>query len=118
MAKHKLTPCSTCPWRVDQDASTIPRYSQEKAEGLLDTVGEGDAFRKVMACHHSTDEKMVPCRGYLAQEGWRNITVRLLVAQNQSPSPDEVSDACTVAGIALEPDYPTVLEKLTRTACP
>lgn len=26
-----LLPCATCPWRVDQDASVIPRYSHDKA---------------------------------------------------------------------------------------
>ena len=54
----KLLPCATCPWRMDKDAATIPGYVQEKAEGLLNTVGEGDDLRLIMACHGSTDVNM------------------------------------------------------------
>lgn len=56
MKKQDLLPCATCPWRVDKDSSTIPRYSHEKACALTGTVGHGDDFRKIMACHHSTVE--------------------------------------------------------------
>jgi hypothetical protein len=109
----KLLPCPSCPWRVDQDASVIPGYDQQKAEGLLGTVGRGDDFRPIMACHHSTDTKMVPCKGYLAQEGWSNLNVRLLVIRGECPSPAAVADACYEDGLELEPDYPTVLAKLS-----
>src|SRR6185312_8737070 len=94
----KLLPCPTCPWRVDQDASVIPGYVQEKAEGLLNTVGPGDGFRQIMACHNSTDKKMIACKGYLAREGWSNINVRLMLARGQIDSPGEVADACEAHG--------------------
>jgi Family of unknown function (DUF6283) len=111
---HKaLLPCKTCPWRVDQDASVIPGYCQSKAEGLLGTVGRGDDFRPIMACHNSSDKKMIACKGYLAQEGWSNINVRLLLAKGMIENPAAVADACYEDGVELEPDYATVLEKLS-----
>lgn len=110
---NNLLPCTTCPWRVGNDASVIPHYNQCKADGLLNTVGEGDAFRQVMACHGSTDERPVACKGYLAREGWSNLSVRLLLIQEQIESPDAVANACEAAGVVLEPDYSAVLAKLT-----
>jgi len=113
----KLLPCPSCPWRVDKDASAIPNYVQKKAEGLLNTVGEEDAMRPIMACHNSTDRKMVACKGYLAREGWRNITVRLLLIKGQIENPSSVLAACEENGVELETDYPTVLQKLTDSYC-
>ena len=108
-----LLPCPSCPWRVDQDASVIPNYVQEKAEALLNTVGPDDAFRPIMACHHSVDEKMLACKGYLAQVGWSNINVRLMALRGEIPNPTEVYEACLENGIELHDDYETVLEKLS-----
>lgn len=113
IADRSLLPCPTCPWRVDQDASVIPEYVQEKAEGLLCTVGRGDAFRQIMACHNSTDKKMIPCKGYLAREGYSNLNVRLLAIKGEVPNPAACANACEDGGIELEPDYETVLEKLS-----
>lgn len=79
----------------------------------MDTVGPGDAFRQVMACHSSTDKKMIPCKGYLAREGYSNLNVRLLAAKGEIPNPGAVADACERDNIKLEPDYETVLEKLS-----
>lgn len=112
------TPCATCPWRVDKDATTIPRYSHEKACGLMNTVGQDDDFRKIMACHHSTGNEPPQeqvCKGYLAQEGERNINVRLMVSLGQMASPYAALEACKREGIELEIDYPTVLAKLAVT---
>jgi hypothetical protein len=109
----KLLPCASCPWRTDQDASAILRYDQEKAEGLLSTVGDEDWFRPIMACHGSTDAKMVACKGYLAREGWSNLHVRLLLARGRIENPTAVADACEAHGIELEPDYPATLRKLS-----
>lgn len=108
-----LLPCKSCPWRVENDASVIPGYCQTKAEGLLGTVGHGDAFRQIMACHNSTDKKMIPCKGYLAQEGESNINVRLLAIKGIIPNPAACANACDDEGLELEPDYETVLEKLS-----
>ncbi len=110
---HTKLPCPSCPWRVNQGVSVIPNYVQEKAEGLLCTVGRGDDFRQIMACHRSTDKKMIACKGYLAREGWSNINVRLLLTRNQIENPSEVAEACEQASIELETDYPTVLRKLS-----
>jgi len=82
-------PCPTCPWRIDQDATVIPNYRQDKACNLMNTVGEGDDFRKIMACHGTTDHVLVPCMGYVAAVGWTNINVRIMVAQEQLASPDQ-----------------------------
>lgn len=109
-----LLPCPTCPWRVDQEVGAIPHYQQGMADGLLNTVGPGDAFRPVMACHGSTNACLVACKGYLAREGWSNLNVRVLLIGGHIENPSEVLDACEAAGIALEPDYPTVLEKLSN----
>ncbi len=107
-----LLPCATCPWRTDQDAATIPGYDHAKACGLMNTVGSGDAFRPIMACHGSPEGKERACRGYLAREGWTNLNVRLLAARSQVENPDEVAEACERHGVELEPDYPAVLAKL------
>ena len=115
MPRKKLLPCRTCPWRVDQDATTIPGYDHEKAENLINTVGEGDAFRPIMACHNSTDRNMLACKGYLAREGWGNLNVRLLLARGQIENPSQVAEACESHGVVLEPDYPTVLKKLAAS---
>lgn len=109
-----LLPCSTCPWRTRNDASVIPRYSQKKADGLLSTVGHDDDFRQIMACHNSTDDTMIACKGYLALEGWSNINVRILLSRKAIENPSEVLDACISNGVELEPDYPAVLKKLSR----
>lgn len=112
MPDQNLQPCATCPWRVDKDATTIPRYNHEKAVGLLNTVGRGDAFRQIMACHHSTgteSEAEQACKGYLAQVGYTNLNVRLLVATGRIPL-RQIMDACE--GLYLECNYETVLDKL------
>lgn len=108
-------PCSTCPWRVDQDATVIPRYNHEKACGLLNTVGRGDDFRPIMACHGSLEGEERACNGYLAREGWSNINVRILVLKGIIPKPNDVIDACERHGAELETDYPTVLTKLAAS---
>jgi hypothetical protein len=110
---RSLLPCASCPWRVNQDASVIPNYNQAKAEHLLGTVGADDGFRPIMACHGSAEEKPAACKGYLAREGWSNLGVRLLLIRGQIESPDAVLAACQAHSIELEPDYPTVLDKLS-----
>ena len=110
-----LLPCDTCPWRTDKTAADIPRYVHRKACGLINTVGDGDAFRPIMACHYSTEEKMQACRGYLARAGWSNINVRLLLTENKILNPTDVLEECRIAGIRLHRTYAAVLKKLART---
>jgi hypothetical protein len=38
-----------------------------------------------------------------------------MLARKQIENPTEVEDACSVAGVELETDYPAVLAKLTRS---
>lgn len=110
-----LLPCATCPFRVDQTAAVIPRYSHGKACNLMNTVGDGDGFRPVMACHGSTEDNNRACNGYLARHGWSNINVRIMLVEGIIESPDHVLDACEAAGIELHADYSEVLAKLERT---
>jgi uncharacterized protein DUF6283 len=110
-----LLPCPTCPWRVDQKASSIPRYNHQKACGLRNTVGAEDAFRPIMACHYSTENEPVACKGYLAMEGERNLAVRVQAAKGEMPWPRLVFDACRKAGVQLHRNYRMVLRKLART---
>ena len=72
-------PCPSCPWRKtsNPDGSDIPGFDMDKMRGLANTVGHGDAFRPIMACHGSTEGNDRPCIGYLAQEGWSNLAVRM-----------------------------------------
>jgi Family of unknown function (DUF6283) len=113
-----LLPCATCPWRTGKDATTIPRYSHAKACGLVGTVGRDDDFRQIMACHHSTgaeSEAEQACKGYLAQAGESNLNVRMLAMSGLLPWPRQVAEACFKAGVELEPDYETVLDKLAAS---
>lgn len=110
---RSLMPCGTCPWRIDQGRECIPNYVHAKACRLMNTVGPGDDFRPIMACHGSTDD-MRACNGYLARAGWSNINARLLLAEGNIAHPDRVAEACEDAGVELHEDYPAVLEKLSR----
>lgn len=111
-AEMSLLPCASCPWRVDQRASAIPNYSHKKACGLLNTIGHGDGFRPIMACHGSTEGNNRACNGYLAREGWSNINVRILLAKKKVENPDRVMEACELAGVQLHANYREVLAKL------
>jgi len=82
---------------------------------MLNTVGEGDDFRPIMACHNSTDTDSIACKGYLAREGWSNINVRLLLRQGEIENPSMVLQSCERNNIELEPDYPTVLAKISAS---
>jgi hypothetical protein len=117
LAKGML-PCKSCPWRVDADVSAIPGFNRVKAVGLLRTasLGEGDAFRPIMGCHHSKDNHDYACKGYLAREGWSNLNVRVLLAKDDIENPSAVLHACETHGVLLEPDYPAVLRKLEGQA--
>jgi Family of unknown function (DUF6283) len=110
-----LLPCATCPWRVDKGAEVIPAYSQEKALALRNTVGDGDAIRTIMACHHSSEDAPISCRGYLAQVGWTNIMVRLRAARGIMPNPTRVLEACQMERIRLHRNYGEMMDKLTMS---
>ena len=109
--KRSLLPCATCPWRVEKGAGTIPLYSQGKALALRNTVGDGDDFRPIMACHHSSEDAPISCRGYLAQVGWANINVRLFIIRGLLPRLDRIQKACRK--IKLHRNYGEMMDKLT-----
>lgn len=106
-------PCRSCPWRVDQDASDIPGFSLEKAEGLAETCpqnGYGPEFGTPMfACHQSRESEEIVCAGWLATCGHAHPNARLLVSVG------------TIDREALQPgedwpelheDFEAVIEKL------
>jgi hypothetical protein len=101
-------PCPTCPWRVSSTVggADIPRFDIELMRRLRNTVGEGDAFRRVMACHYSPCGDETACVGYVAQEGWRNLTVRMLAAEGKLDI-GAIIDACE--SLDLWPDFATML---------
>ena len=79
------TPCPTCPWRKTSTVGgfDIPGFDLAKMQGLRSTVGEGDAFRTVMACHYSACGAEEPCVGYLYVEGWSNLNVRMMALREE-----------------------------------
>lgn len=79
------TPCPTCPWLRSSTVggSDIPGFSIEMMRGLSNTVGPGDDFRPIMACHGSACGAERICVGYAAIEGYSNISVRLMAARDE-----------------------------------
>ena len=69
-------------------------------------MGPGDHFRPLMACPYSTDEHEYVCIGYVAQEGYSNISVRLIAAQGRIDLA-AIWEACEK--LDLWPDFETML---------
>ncbi len=84
----------------------IPNFDLALMERLSNTVGEGDAFRPIMACHHSKPDDEFPCAGYLAVEGESNINVRLLASRGEI---DMRAVRSATASMDLWPDFHTML---------
>jgi hypothetical protein len=85
-AYSRTEPCPTCPWRRSSTVGgfDIPGFDIEKMRGLSNTVGHGDEFRPIMACHYSTfAAEDYPCVGYIAQEGWSNLAVRMAAIEDR-----------------------------------
>jgi uncharacterized protein DUF6283 len=78
-------PCPSCPWRriSTPGGSDIPNFDMDMMRNLVCTVGDGDAFRPIMACHYSGEGAETGCRGYLAVEGWTNLAVRMQVLRGR-----------------------------------
>ena len=100
----KTVPCSTCPWRKSSTVggADIPGFNIEMMRNLACTVGEGDEFRKVMACHGSKMMGEEPCIGYLAVEGYHNLNARLLM-------PDWHAIDAATADIEMWPSFAEML---------
>lgn len=78
-------PCPTCPWRRSSTVGgfDIPGFDLDKMRGLRNTVGEGDAFRPIMACHYSPCGEETACVGYVAVEGYSNLAIRVADIQGR-----------------------------------
>lgn len=101
-------PCATCPWRKSSTVggADIPNFDIDLMRRLSNTVGEGDAFRPVIACHYSACGEETPCLGYVAVEGWSNLAVRVRSIRGQLDI-GAVMDAS--AGIDLWPSFGEML---------
>lgn len=105
----RTEPCPTCPWRKSSTVGgfDIPGFDIEKMEGLSNTVGDGDEFRPIMACHYSTGAKTdYPCVGYVAVEGWSNLNVRIAAIQGRLDLA-AIGEACDA--LDLWPDFHSML---------
>lgn len=111
-------PCPSCPWRVDQDATAIPNFSLELAEGLAATSpneqGYGPDFGSPQfACHQSHEGGEIVCAGWLAAVGGAHPAVRMAALTGSVPmealSPGEDWPE-------LHESFTEVIEKLRATA--
>lgn len=108
----KTTPCPSCPWRVGSSARDIPEFSIEKARRLRCTVGSGDQFRTIMACHGSPEGGESTCIGYVAVEGWSNLAVRLQAMNGKIDIGGIIRDS---EGIEMFPSFDAMLANLEET---
>lgn len=111
-------PCASCPWRVDQDAQSIPNFSLDLAEGLANTCPDERGFgpdfgSPQFACHQSKIGAEVVCAGWLAMAGAAHPGVRLSV----------MCGATSATALSPGADWPElhgsfaeVIEKLRATA--
>lgn len=108
-AYSRVEPCPTCPWRKSSTVGgfDIPGFDIKKMEGLSNTVGPGDDFRPIMACHYSTFARDdYPCVGYIAVEGVSNLAVRLAAIDGRLDL-EAIMDA--TEPLDLWPDFHTML---------
>lgn len=61
----------------------IPGFNICLMRSLANTVGPGDAFRPIMACHYSEEGDDQVCIGYVAKEGWSNLSVRMMAMEGR-----------------------------------
>jgi hypothetical protein len=109
----RRAPCKGCPWRISATASAIPGFDMEKAENLINTVGQ-EFGQPMMACHQSTEENEIHCVGFLAVQGWDNITVRMAVISGQIPA--EALEQPPEEWGEMHESFDEMIEKLRETA--
>lgn len=80
-----VIPCPTCPWRRSSTVGgfDIPAFDIDLMRSLANTVGDGDDFRNIMACHYSACGDETPCVGYVAQEGYSNLSIRMMAIRDR-----------------------------------
>ena len=105
----KTAPCPTCPWRKTSTVggADIPNFDIDLMRGLSNTVGRGDAFRPIMACHGSARGAEEPCIGYVAVEGWSNLSVRMAAIHGRVDI-KAIDETC--ADLELWPSFAEMLE--------
>ncbi|BEP46178.1 hypothetical protein GmRootV15_67670 (plasmid) [Variovorax sp. V15] len=116
--KPPRQPCPTCPWRLDQDARSIPNFSLGLAEALAATCPDvrnmgPDHGAAMFACHQSRPGAEVHCAGWLATVGHRHPAVRLSVMRDRL---DPVHLQPGADWPALHGNYGEVLDELRATA--
>lgn len=101
-------PCPTCPWRRSSTVggADIPNFDLCKMRNLVHTVGPDDNFRTIMACHYSEEGDETPCIGYVAVEGYSNLSVRLMAMNGKLDLP-AIWDAAE--GLDLWPSFHEML---------
>lgn len=79
---HPARPCAECPWRRDQPPG---RFPPERYDALRATCRDGDTSfnagfgAPLFACHKTPEGRETACAGFLAVEGWSNVSVRMAV---------------------------------------
>jgi len=85
--------CTSCPWRVEAKLADIPGYERGLHEKLRGTIG-GEIYHslRIMACHHSTDQKPVHCLGWLMNQlgPGNNLNLRLYARRIENLSEVEL----------------------------
>lgn len=111
-------PCPNCPWRVDQDARSIPHFSLDLAEGLANTCPDERGFgpdfgSPQFACHQSRPGEEIVCAGWLRVVGLAHPAVRMNAIAGAIPP-----EAFEPGGEwpELHGSFVEVIEKLRATA--
>lgn len=112
------TPCSSCPWRLDKDASDIPNFKLALAENLQGTCPDSEGMgpdygSSIFACHRSKEGAELACAGWLAVVGHRHVGVRIAVMSKRL-SVESLSPKSNWPD--LHTNYGDVLTKLRATA--
>jgi hypothetical protein len=84
--------CANCSWKVDRDLNEILCYNRENHENLNQTIAnpDGDVSQlktplRIMACHYSSDEKLLPCIGWIYnQVRNNNLALRLALVPSSN----------------------------------
>lgn len=113
-----MTPCGSCPWRVDSDAARIPRLDVDRARALDVTCPTPDSGldAPMMACHHSTEHADYVCVGWALSDASRDsIPLRLAMLDGTVPGWRDLRTAADTAGVAVYGSHAEMLANIERT---
>ena len=97
--------CKICPSKEDRDLSTILGYRQENHQKLYQTIANPDIHfsqvvsqlttpMRIMVCHYSTDEELLPCIGWVYNQlRNNNLALRLALIRSTSVKNIEIDGA-------------------------